>query len=183
RRLVSALVHKRVQRLSLRRAAVRRQPRSLRGSEEQLPERGAGSPDRYSDHAVGRLHGSRASRRTPDRRRELPRPFPGAAAGAWLAPVERTDHRSVPRRRDAVGTRLPDAAAEARRLGSRVQQVAAGAGDATADRRADAAEPEAHLRPYAIVSAGARRHRTAARRHAVGPERAARPRLARLPPE
>ena len=47
----------------------------------------------------------------------------------------RPHHRPVPRRRAALGARLPRAAAAARRDGGRVQQVAAGAGDAAADHR------------------------------------------------
>src|SRR5581483_4789375 len=51
------------------------------------------------------------------------------------------------------------------------------------DSRADAPEPEARVRAHAVVPAGARCHRAAARARSVGDYRAARPRPARVSPE
>ena len=78
RRQLARLVRPGAQRVPVRRAGLRRQPRALRGSAQQLPERGARAPHRHPDHAVGRLHGSGAARRAARRRRQLPRPLPGA---------------------------------------------------------------------------------------------------------
>ena len=71
----------------------------------------------------------------PHRRRQLPRPLPGALPARASRARRRPHHRSVPRRRAALRARLPPAAAAARRRRGGVQQVAARAGDAAADHR------------------------------------------------
>ena len=55
----------------------------------------------------------------------------------------------LPFRRAAVGAQLPAAVAETRRQRGCVQPIAAGPGHAQPDPRADAAQPEAHLRSCA----------------------------------
>ena len=59
------------QRLPLRRAALRRQQRHVRGSAQQLSERSARSAHRHSDHAGAGVHGSRAAGRRARRRGEF----------------------------------------------------------------------------------------------------------------
>ena len=90
---------------------------------------------------------------------------------------------AVPRRRAAVGGRLPRAAPAPCRRGGRRRIAPAGARHEAADPRAHAAEPQAPVRADALVSAGARRHRAAAGGRPVGHQRAAGSRAARLSPE
>ena len=98
RRQVAGVVRPGAQRVPVRRAGVRGQPPALRGSPQQLPERGAGAAHGHPDHAVGRLHGGGAAGRPPHRGRELPRPLPGALQGRGRTRRRRPHHRPVPPR-------------------------------------------------------------------------------------
>ena len=99
------------ERLPLRGARLHRQPRALRRSAQQLPERGPRSAHRHPDQPGGRLPRGRTARRPAARRREFSRPLPGARPGG--AGRRRSDRRSVPQRRAALRSRLPAAAAPA----------------------------------------------------------------------
>ena len=85
--------------------------RPLRGSAQQLPERGARSADRHSDHARAALHGSRPARRPARRRGQLSRALPASLPRPARPAARRgSDHRRVPRRRAALRGRLPRSA-------------------------------------------------------------------------
>ena len=77
--------------------------RALRGSAQQLPERGARPAHRHSDHAGAALHGSRAARGLHVEGINFPGHFPAALPRPPRPAVcGGSDHRRVPRRRAAV---------------------------------------------------------------------------------
>ena len=126
---------------TVRRAGVRRQPRTLRRPAKQLPERSARSPHRYPDQPRGHLPRGRATRRAASRRRQFPRSLP--------APCGAGKHRGCRRRRWSSSTRFT-AAHSCRRT------IAASVAPARRRRRgiryhvARSRYPPRHRRPYAV---------------------------------
>ena len=173
-----------VQRIPVRRAGLRREPRALRRSAQQLPQRGARSPHRHPDQPRRHLPRGGAPRRPAGGRRELPGALPAAAPDGehGRARLGVRDHRPVSRRRAAVRIRLPAAAAAARRRRSGVRHDAA----APATRHDIVVRMLVNLKRLYVrmrsFPAGAVHLDAAARGRPVRDLRAARPRPARLSP-
>ena len=164
-------------------AALRRQRGAVRGSAQQLPERGPRSAHRHSDHARPAVHGSGAPRGLDVEGVNFP--------GHFL--LRCPARRGLPYSEDLIidafhgGALLSEDA-----LRERFRRHAGDDAVFEPNLLAHATKPQIlarmllnlkRLRPHALLPAGARHHGADARRRSVGHQRAPRPRPARLPPE
>ena len=71
------------------------QSRQVRGSAQQLPQRGARAADRHPADALDRLHGGGAARRAAGGRHQLPRPLPRALPAGAVRGTSWSSIRSI----------------------------------------------------------------------------------------